>query len=112
MGAQPAVTGMAELAAPSVVATEFSYDSPEHLWSPRGSKPSTRIRLLKIIQPFSPDIAFNGTLIWAELDHNPSFTALSYAWGTGLLTSYILISGQRLPITATLEVALRRIVSD
>ncbi|KAF4563714.1 hypothetical protein EYR36_002955 [Pleurotus pulmonarius] len=49
----------------------------------------------------------HGELVAISLAHPPEYTALSYTWGDPTFDSEIIVNGRRLPITSSLEAALR-----
>jgi hypothetical protein len=68
------------------------------------------IRLLELVSspvfaPLQCKLVFSRSIVDQSLDYN----ALSYAWGETTKTHHIIIEGKRLPISANLDRALRRV---
>jgi hypothetical protein len=81
---------------------------PSSLYQPLDTSAS-EIRLLTIIPSDNPPSEVTCKLTTASLDNPPYYVALSYAWGDESLVRPITVNNQRCLVTASLELALRRI---
>lgn len=68
---------------------------------------SYSIRILTL-EPGVGDEPLVGSLKFENLDFSPEYEAISYVWGTEGRCSEILIDGRVLPLTRSIEGALRR----
>jgi hypothetical protein len=66
------------------------------------------IRLLELT-PGAPSSPINLRLFVAELEHHPTYEALSYVWGTSTTTIPITVNGRRMDITPNLHFALQKL---
>ncbi|KAK8061082.1 HET-domain-containing protein [Apiospora hydei] len=67
-----------------------------------------KIRLV-VINPGDWDSTISCCLLHHELDTNPKYIALSYAWGPTQVKKPIFVDGIELPVTVNLESALRHL---
>lgn len=65
------------------------------------------IRILTL-EPGTGNDPLVGHLGFENLDLNPQYEAISYCWGTGGRSSEIICDGKPLPLTESIEGALRR----
>jgi hypothetical protein len=66
-------------------------------------------RLLPLL-PDEDDAPLAGQLVWANLDRQPEFEALSYTWGKSPERTHITLNAiPGFPITLNLAAALRRL---
>ncbi|KAF7547930.1 hypothetical protein G7Z17_g7387 [Cylindrodendrum hubeiense] len=68
---------------------------------------SFSVRILTL-EPGSGDVPLVGSLSVENLDLNPRYEAISYVWGTEGRCSGILCDGKPLPLTRSIDAALRR----
>ncbi|KAG8156595.1 hypothetical protein KVR01_013546 [Diaporthe batatas] len=61
-----------------------------------------------ILDPGQGDNPLRGSLVTAKLLDAPSFEAISYVWGSKTRNRWIIVDGRRLPITSSMEDALRQ----
>lgn len=72
--------------------------------------PKTEIRIIELFQPALPDRdALHCNLTSVKLSDNPSYEALSYAWGEPVFDGRIQVPTGQLAITSTLASALRQL---
>jgi hypothetical protein len=69
------------------------------------------IRILELLPSPSASSPVELNISRAHIDDLPQFSALSYAWGDNVDTAEIMIAGQRLSITKSLETALKALRS-
>lgn len=61
-----------------------------------------------ILDPGQGDDPLSGRLVINKLLDAPDFEAISYVWGAGIRDRWIIVDGRQLPITASMEDALRQ----
>jgi hypothetical protein len=98
---------MAELTASNVTSNTPKDEAISQLKHQYEALPQSCIRILTV-QPGSPQDELVGKLEVFNLDSRPLYEPISYVWGDPTLTSHIRIDGARLPLTHSLDVALRR----
>ena len=69
--------------------------------------PSRRFRLIEVEPSLSSDTDINCNLAWHNLTSAPSYTAISYFWGSSELTSTIILNGKETKSTASAHAALK-----
>lgn len=76
------------------------------------SKDRQEIRLVTILPAAEPSALIECTLGSVCLQENPTYTALSYAWGDPTVTASVAVNGVECQVTTNLEAALRHIRDD
>lgn len=61
-----------------------------------------------ILEPGQGDDPLSGRLMTTKLLDSPEFEAISYVWGTSIRDRWMVVEGRQLPITASMEGALRQ----
>lgn len=61
-----------------------------------------------ILDPGQGDDPLSGRLVTTKLLESPDFEAISYVWGASTRDRWMVIEGKQLPITASMEDALRQ----
>jgi hypothetical protein len=69
--------------------------------------PSRRFRLIEVEPSLSSDTVIKCNLAWHNLTSAPSYTAISYFWGSSELTSTIILNGKETKSTASAHAALK-----
>lgn len=69
--------------------------------------PSRRFRLLEVEPSLFYDEDIHCNLGWHNLTSAPSYTAISYVWGSSKLTSTIILNGKETRSTASAHAALK-----
>ncbi|KAM3067068.1 hypothetical protein ACMFMG_011741 [Clarireedia jacksonii] len=69
--------------------------------------PSRRFRLIEVEPSLSSDTDIKCNLAWHNLTSAPSYTAISYFWGSSELTSTIILNGKETKSTASAYAALK-----
>ena len=77
------------------------------------NRDNAEIRLLELLGPALEGDSGNADvhcrLVTASLLSKPEYDALSYCWGTLPASSWITVDGERVPVTASLAMALREL---
>ncbi|KAH7068440.1 heterokaryon incompatibility protein-domain-containing protein [Paraphoma chrysanthemicola] len=107
-------------------AMQFDYDRSLEPWKPAQSDEDAQIRMLDLHPlpwywrwlpaPFSFLVPLRGTLRWVPLEQSLTtsqtksesepYKALSYTWGLGAASDYVLVNRRKLPVTSSLKLAL------
>lgn len=61
-----------------------------------------------ILDPGQGDAPLSGRLVTTKLLDAPGFEAISYVWGASIRDRWIVVDGRQLPITTSMEDALRQ----